>query len=165
MDYRLKLKSKTRKLLKENIWENLFEFRLSKDFLDMTTKTKSLREQVDKLDFICLVRWLKDIILWFLLYKFLHCFDLLEETAQALNQAHLWFTYWFYACVRAQSLSCIWLFVTPWPIQSMEFSRSEYWSGWPFLSPGIFPTQESNPGLSHCRWILYQLSYKGCPRI
>lgn len=33
-----------------------FEFRLSKDFLDMTTKTKSLREQVDKLDFICLVR-------------------------------------------------------------------------------------------------------------
>lgn len=33
----------------------------------MTTKTKSLREQVDKLDFICLVRWLKDIILWFTL--------------------------------------------------------------------------------------------------
>lgn len=78
MDYRLKVKSKTRKLLKENIWENLFEFKLSKDFLDMTTKTKSLREQVDKLDFICLVRWLKDIILWFLLYKFLHCFDLLK---------------------------------------------------------------------------------------
>ena len=29
----------------------------------------------------------------------------------------------------------------------------------------IFPTQESNPGLSHCRRILYQLSYKGSPRI
>ena len=28
----------------------------------------------------------------------------------------------------------------------------------------IFPTQESNPGLPHCRWILYQLSYKGSPR-
>ena len=26
-------------------------------------------------------------------------------------------------------LSCVWLFVTPWSIQSMEFSRSEYWSG------------------------------------
>ena len=26
---------------------------------------------------------------------------------------------------------------------------------------GIFPTQGSNPGLPHCRWILYQLSCKG----
>ena len=29
------------------------------------------------------------------------------------------------------------------------------------LLQGIFPTQESNPGLPHCRWILYQLSYQG----
>ena len=27
----------------------------------------------------------------------------------------------------------------------------------------IFPTQGSNPGLLHCRWILYQLSYQGSP--
>ena len=33
-----------------------------------------------------------------------------------------------------------------------------------FLLQGIFPTQESNPGLLHCRWILYQLSYMGSPR-
>ena len=33
------------------------------------------------------------------------------------------------------------------------------------LLQGIFPTQGSNPGLPHCRWILYQLSYKGSPRI
>ena len=33
------------------------------------------------------------------------------------------------------------------------------------LLQGIFPTQESNPGLSHCRWILYQLSQKESPRI
>ena len=26
---------------------------------------------------------------------------------------------------------------------------------------GIFATQGSNPGLPHCRWILYQLSHKG----
>ena len=26
-------------------------------------------------------------------------------------------------------LSCVWLFATPWTIQSMEFSRPEYWSG------------------------------------
>ena len=25
----------------------------------------------------------------------------------------------------------------------------------------IFPTQELNRGLLHCRWILYQLSYQG----
>ena len=27
----------------------------------------------------------------------------------------------------------------------------------------IFPTQELNRGLLHCRWILYQLSYQGSP--
>ena len=30
---------------------------------------------------------------------------------------------------------------------------------------GIFPTQGSNPGLPYCRWIPYQLSHKGSPRI
>ena len=30
---------------------------------------------------------------------------------------------------------------------------------------GNFPTQGLNPGLWHCRQILYQLSYKGSPRI
>ena len=33
------------------------------------------------------------------------------------------------------------------------------------LLQGIFPTQRSNPGLPHCRQLLYQLSYKGSPRI
>ena len=28
----------------------------------------------------------------------------------------------------------------------------------------IIPTQGSNPGLPHCRWILYQLSHKGSHR-
>ena len=31
------------------------------------------------------------------------------------------------------------------------------------LLQGIFPTQGSNPGLPHCRRILYQLSYEGSP--
>ena len=47
--------------------------------------------------------------------------------------------------------------------QSMEFSRPKYWSGWPFLLQGIFPTQGLNPGLPHCRQILYQMSHKGNP--
>ena len=33
------------------------------------------------------------------------------------------------------------------------------------LLQGIFPTQGSNPGLPHCRRILYQLSHKGSPTI
>ena len=38
-------------------------------------------------------------------------------------------------------LSHVRLFVTPWTVAhqaplSMEFSRQEYWSGFPFLSPG-----------------------------
>ena len=40
-------------------------------------------------------------------------------------------------------LSHVRLFVTPWTIQSMEFLRLEYWSGWPFPSPvDLF-----NPGM------------------
>ena len=33
------------------------------------------------------------------------------------------------------------------------------------LFQGIFPTQRSNPGLLHCRWILYRVSHEGSPRI
>ena len=31
------------------------------------------------------------------------------------------------------------------------------------LLQGTFPTQGSNPGLPHCKWILYHLSYQGSP--
>ena len=31
------------------------------------------------------------------------------------------------------------------------------------LLQGIFPTQRPNPGLLHCRWILYHLSHQGSP--
>ena len=33
--------------------------------------------------------------------------------------------------------------------------------GLPFLLQGIFPTQGSNPGLLHCRQILYHLNHQG----
>ena len=35
--------------------------------------------------------------------------------------------------------------------------------GCPCLLQGIFLSQGSNPGLLHCRWILYQLSHQGSP--
>ena len=62
-----------------------------------------------------------------------------------------------------KSLSHVWLFATPWTTQSMEFSRILEWVAFPFSKGWIFPTQASNPGLRHCRQILYQLSRKGSP--
>ena len=61
-----------------------------------------------------------------------------------------------------KSLSPVWLFATPWTIQSMEFSTGV---GSLSLLQGIFPTQGSNPGLPNCRQILHQLSHQGIPRI
>ena len=46
---------------------------------------------------------------------------------------------------RWKSLSHVWLFATPWTRQFMEFSRPEYWSGYPFPSSGDLP----NPGIKH----------------
>ena len=49
---------------------------------------------------------------------------------------------------KVKSLSHVWLFATPWTVThqtppSMGFSRQQYWSGFPFSSPGDLP----NPGL------------------
>ena len=44
-----------------------------------------------------------------------------------------------------------------------DFPDKDTGVGCHFLFQGIFPTQGSNPGLLHCRQILYQLSYKGDP--
>ena len=49
---------------------------------------------------------------------------------------------------------------TPWTVAhqaptSIGFSRQEYWSGQPFNSSGIFPTQGLNQGLPHRRHILH----------
>ena len=47
----------------------------------------------------------------------------------------------------------------PW-----DFPGKDTGVGCHFLLQGIFPTQELNPGLLHCRQIPYQLSYKGSPK-
>ena len=59
-----------------------------------------------------------------------------------------------------KSLSCAWLFAIPWnsPGQNTGVGSLS-------LLQGIFPNQRLNPGLLHCRRILYQLSHKGSPRI
>ena len=55
---------------------------------------------------------------------------------------------------RAQLLSCVWLFGTPWTVAlqaplSMEFPRQEYWSRLPCPSPGDLP----NPGIKPASFV------------
>ena len=69
-----------------------------------------------------------------------------------------WNSNW-YRIVKRKSLSCVQLFTTPWtspcpwnwPDQNTEVVSLS-------LLQGIFPTQGLNPGLPHCREILYCLS-------
>ena len=66
-------------------------------------------------------------------------------------------------------LSCVWLSATPWTIHrqaplSVGFPRQEYWSGFPFPSPGDPP----NPGTEPSVFPALQadsllLSHKGSP--
>ena len=58
-------------------------------------------------------------------------------------------------CVCAQLLSHVPLFVTPWTVTcqalpSVEISRQEYWSGFPFPSPGDFPDNKANWDNPNC---------------
>ena len=77
------------------------------------------------------------------------------------------FTRWSYGCAVHSSsvMSDSWL---PYGLHAasqaawfMGFSRQKYWSGLPAFLQGIFPTQESNPGLPNRRQIVYQLSHQG----
>ena len=65
--------------------------------------------------------------------------------------------------------SCVWLFATQLTVAcqappSMGFPRQEYWSGFPFPSPGELPHPEISyllsPYLLHCRQILYYWATK-----
>ena len=66
--------------------------------------------------------------------------------------------------VKWKLLGCVRLFATPRIIQSMKLSSQNTRVGsLSFFQ--IFPMQGSNPGLPHCRWILYQPRHKESPRI
>ena len=57
--------------------------------------------------------------------------------------------------VPCESCSVVSDSATPWTVQCMEFSRPEYWSGYPFPSPGDHP----NPGIEPRSSILQRDKY------
>ena len=63
-----------------------------------------------------------------------------------------------------KSLSRVQLFVTPMDCPWNSLGQNTGVGSLSLLQ-GIFSTQGSNPGLLHCKWIFYQLSHKGSPRI
>ena len=69
---------------------------------------------------------------------------------------------------KVKSFSLVRLFATACTITcqapaSMKFFRQGYWSGLPFPSLGIFPTQGLKPNLLHCRQNLYHLTHQASP--
>ena len=64
-----------------------------------------------------------------------------------------------------QLLSHVQFFVTPWSLPGSSVHGDSPGKntgvGCHALLQGIFPTQGLNPGLQHCRWILYCLSHNG----
>ena len=75
--------------------------------------------------------------------------------------------------VTLQLFSCLAVFDSLWPLGLQPSRLLCPWDspgkktgvGCYALLRGIFPTQGSNPGLLHCRGILYQLSHQRSPRI
>ena len=99
--------------------------------------------------------WWKCYILFYIMEQFVK---------DSYNSLNVW--WWWFSLLSCPTL------VTSWTIciarqapLSMGFSRQEYWIGCCCLLQGIFLTQESNPGLLHCRQILYSLSYERIPNI
>ena len=73
-------------------------------------------------------------------------------------------------CVCAYSLSHVWLcdplHCSPQSSSVQGDSTGKNTALWCHtLLQGIFPTQGSNPGLPHCRQILYPLSHQGSPTV
>ena len=70
-----------------------------------------------------------------------------ESEVKSLSRAQLFATPWIVACTKL---------LHPWDFQGKSTGVDCH-----FLLQGIFPTQGSNPGLSHCRQTLYHLNHQG----
>ena len=81
------------------------------------------------------------------------------------HTSHLKYLPTFHQNEKWKSLSHARLFATPGLYSPWNSQGQTTGVGSLSLLQGIIPTQGQNPGLLHSRWILYQLSHKGSPRI
>ena len=91
--------------------------------------------------------------------SFLHC-------AKALQCDVVPFILLYFSCLKLKmkvAQLCSTLCDPTDYLQSMEFSRPEYWSEQPFPSPGDLPNPGIKPRSSALQVILRQLSYQGSP--
>ena len=87
----------------------------------------------------------------------------LSELAQALLYLNL-----YIIIILISSLNRVQLFATPWTVACqapLDFPGKSPGVGCHFLLQGIFPTQGLNPGLLHCRQMLYCLSHQGSSKM
>ena len=66
---------------------------------------------------------------------------------------------------KLQSESCLVVSNSLWPHGLWNIPGQKTGVGSLSLLQGIFPTQELNPGIPHCRQILYQPSHEGSPKM
>ena len=90
-------------------------------------------------------------------YPFHLCYlRILHDTWNITNALWKWKCY----SVMSDSLWPPWTVAWQVPL-SMEFSRQEYWGGFPFPFPGDLPDPEIEPGSPAMQEALYQLSHQG----
>ena len=105
---------------------------------------------------------MKSLCCWYICFLFLkRIFALLPSGDRNKHFSIMYQIQWLVSSVPSDSWR-------PWTLAhcaplSVEFSRKEYWSELPLPPPGIFLTQELNPGLLHCSQVLYCLSHQGSP--
>ena len=99
----------------------------------------------------CFFPFLAQSFYWFKKLIYILFLPLIFIEVYLINKKYIYgcTKWWFNICIDCEkwkwkSLSHVQLFETPWTIQSLEFSRPEYWSGHPFPSgdlpnPGIEP--------------------------
>ena len=108
-------------------------------------------------------KWILDKISLFILKVSSHIRqEFIERRNRDALLSRLWVCVWGGGVVCVCVLSHVQLSVTLWTIAfqvalDMGFSKQKYWSGVPFPSPGIFPTQGSNQSLLHL--LHWQMDY------
>ena len=85
-----------------------------------------------------------------------------ESIVSMLTHDNSYTPAWCEVCASAQSCTVL---CNPmdYTVRGILQARILKWVA--FLFQGIFATQGLNPGLPHCRWILYQLSHRGSPQM